>query len=351
MKKHIFCFAFLMLMVMVLSGCSEDVSSSSDETVEINDSETVSQEIPDELISMRIGTSAAETGSITQAANWFAEEMNKRTGGKVTIKVYPSDTISGGAQAKGIEMLIDGSADLTFHSNLIYSTLDQRLNVISLPWLFDDYNDVDTTLSGEAGDAIAEILSEYGIKVLGFAQNGFRQITNNVREIKSVEDLADLQIRVNNSQMQINLFKAMGADPLNLNFPEVYTALQQGSIDGQETPVDVTFSSNIHEVSEFLSVWNYMYDSFILGINNEKFESFSPELQKIIIDTAEEACEYERQLIRDLEIEQLEKIEASGTVVTYADEMDIEGFKNTSEVIYEEYESIVTPELLELFRD
>ena len=135
---------------------------------------------------------------------------------------------------------MDGSADMTFHSNLIYSTLDARLNVISLPWMFDGYEDVDDTLAGGAGDAIANILDGYGIKVLGFAQNGFRQITNNVREIKTVADLDSLQIRINNSQMQLKLFQALGADPLNMNVPEVFTAVQQGASEGQETPIDVT---------------------------------------------------------------------------------------------------------------
>ncbi|MDA6815845.1 hypothetical protein OSL60_27050, partial [Escherichia coli] len=86
----------------------------------------------------------------TQGAQWFADKLNERTGGLVTVKVYSSDSISGGAQAKGIEMLMDGSADMTFHSNLIYSTLDARLNVISLPWMFDGYEDVDDTLAGGA---------------------------------------------------------------------------------------------------------------------------------------------------------------------------------------------------------
>ncbi len=307
--------------------------------------------IPDGEVTLRIGTSASDTSAITQAANWFAEEMSSRTGGLVTVKVYSSDSISGGTQTKGIEMLMDGSADMTFHSNLIYSTLDERLNVISLPWLFDGYEDVDETLAGEAGDAIADVLDEYGIKVLGFAQNGFRQITNNVREIKTVADLANLQIRVNNSQMQLNLFKAMGADPLNMNFPEVYTALQQKSIDGQETPIDVTYSSNLQEVSEYLSVWNYMYDAFILGINKNTFESFSPELQQIIIDTAEECCQYQRDLIRTSEEQQLAEIEEGGTKVTYYEEMDIDSFKEVAEVIYEEYEPIVTSDLLSLFRE
>ena len=195
-----------------------------------------------------------------------------------------------------------------------------------------------------------DILDSYGIKVLGFAQNGFRQLTNNVREVKTVADLEGLQIRINNSQMQLNLFKALGADPLNMNFPEVFTALQQGSIDGQETPIDVTYSSNIHEVSKYLSVWNYMYDAFILGINKKTFEGFSPELQEIIVQTAAEACEYQRNLIRTNEEKQLEEIEASGVKVTKYEDMDIAAFKDAAEVIYTEYEPIVTTELLKLFR-
>lgn len=336
-------FAFILTVVMALSL----VACGGDSTSDSSDSDAV---IPDGEISLRIGTSASDTSAITQGAQWFADKLNERTGGLVTVKVYSSDSISGGAQAKGIEMLMDGSADMTFHSNLIYSTLDARLNVISLPWMFDGYEDVDDTLAGEAGDAIANILDEYGIKVLGFAQNGFRQITNNVREIKTVADLDSLQIRINNSQMQLNLFQALGADPLNMNFPEVFTALQQGSIDGQETPIDVTYSSNIHEVSKYLSVWNYMYDSFILGINKVTFKSFSPELQQIIIETADEACTYQRQLIRENEETQLAEIEESGVVVTPYEEIDIDAFKEAAEVIYDEYEPIVTPELLALFR-
>ena len=336
-------FAFILTVVMALSL----VACGGDSTSDSSDSDAV---IPDGEISLRIGTSASDTSAITQGAQWFADKLNERTGGLVTVKVYSSDSISGGAQAKGIEMLMDGSADMTFHSNLIYSTLDARLNVISLPWMFDGYEDVDDTLAGGAGDAIANILDEYGIKVLGFAQNGFRQITNNVREIKTVADLDSLQIRINNSQMQLNLFQALGADPLNMNFPEVFTALQQGSIDGQETPIDVTYSSNIHEVSKYLSVWNYMSDSFILGINKVTFESFSPELQQIIIETADEACTYQRQLIRENEETQLAEIEESGVVVTPYEEIDIDAFKEAAEVIYDEYEPIVTPELLALFR-
>lgn len=354
MKKYIALLLSLALVLTVFAGCQSQSSGTATTAAAASGDTTAATEeavaIPDGKVTLRIGTSASDTSAITQGAQWFADKMNERTGGLVTVKVYPSDSISGGAQAKGIEMLMDGSADMTFHSNLIYSTLDERTNVISLPWMFGGYEDVDATLAGPAGDAIADILDSYGIKVLGFAQNGFRQLTNNVREVKTVADLEGLQIRINNSQMQLNLFKALGADPLNMNFPEVFTALQQGSIDGQETPIDVTYSSNIHEVSKYLSVWNYMYDAFILGINKQTFESFSPELQGIIVQTAAEACEYQRNLIRTNEEKQLEEIEASGVKVTKYEDMDIAAFKDAAEVIYTEYEPIVTTELLKLFR-
>lgn len=132
-------FAFILTVVMALSL----VACGGDSTSDSSDSDAV---IPDGEISLRIGTSASDTSAITQGAQWFADKLNERTGGLVTVKVYSSDSISGGAQAKGIEMLMDGSADMTFHSNLIYSTLDARLNVISLPWMFDGYEDVDDTL-------------------------------------------------------------------------------------------------------------------------------------------------------------------------------------------------------------
>lgn len=307
-------------------------------------------DIPDKEMNLKIGTSAGDTSAISQGAQYFADLVKERTGGKITVKVYPSDSISAGNQAKGIEMLMSGSADMTFHSNLIYSVVDERFNVISLPWLFDDYEDVDSTLAGDAGEAINEILDEKRIVGLGFAQNGFRQVTNGKREIKEVSDLEGLKIRVNNSKMQISLFQAMGADPLNMNFPEVFTALQQGAIDGQETPVDIIYSAKFQEVQKYISLWGYIYDSFIMGINKEKMESFSPELQQIIRDAADEACEYQRTMVREKEVEQLKEFKEAGMVITQKEDMNIDSFKKAAESIYEEYEPIIGKDLIELFQ-
>ncbi|GHS93602.1 exported protein [Synergistales bacterium] len=306
--------------------------------------------IPDGRVQLKIGTSGSATAAISQGAQYFADLMKERTDGLVTVKVFPSDSVSAGNQPKGIEMLMQGIADMTFHSNLIYSVVDDRFNVISLPWLFDDYADVDATLAGEAGRAINQILDEKGIKGLGFAQNGFRQITNNIREVKTLSDVKGLKIRCNNSKMQIALFKAMGADPLNMNFPEVFTALQQGAIDGQETPVDIIHSSKFQEVQRYISLWGYIYDAFILGINKARFESFSPQLQEIIVKAAEETCEYQRTLIRKLEARQIEDFRGVGMSIINKEAMDIDSFKQAAQVIYTQYEPIIGKDLIELFQ-
>ena len=128
MKKYIALLLSLALVLTVFAGCQSQSSGTATTAAANGDTAAATGEavaIPDGKVTLRIGTSASDTSAITQGAQWFADKMNERTGGLVTVKVYPSDSISGGAQAKGIEMLMDGSADMTFHSNLIYSTLDE----------------------------------------------------------------------------------------------------------------------------------------------------------------------------------------------------------------------------------
>ena len=136
-------------------------------------------------------------------------------------------------------MLMSGAADFSFHSNIIYSIADEKFGVISMPWLIPDTATADAKLSGAGGKAIDKLLLGKGIVGLGFGENGFRQITNNKKEIATPADMSGLKIRIPGIKMFISLYKALGADPIAMNFGEVFTALQQRTIDGQENPTDV----------------------------------------------------------------------------------------------------------------
>ena len=253
-------------------------------------------------------------------------------------------------QAKGVEMLRDGSTDFTFHSNLVYSVLDNRFNVVSLPFIMKSVEDADAKLAGEGGEKLNEILLENNIVGLGFGENGFRQITNSIREVRSVSDMDALKFRINNSTMLISTYKALGADPTSMNFSEVFTSLQQGAIDGQENPLDVIDSSKLYEVQDYISLWDCTYDVIILGMNKDKYESLSEDHQRIIRECAEEACIYQKQINREKGEEQLARFEENGLTITNKSDIDVTAFVEAVQPVYDEYESIIGSELIEMFR-
>lgn len=303
-----------------------------------------------EKVRLKMSVTGSDSSTWTKGAQKFADIVKEKTNGEVEIKVYPNEQLSGGNQGKGIEMLRNGSTDLSFHSNIIYSIMDERFGVISLPWLLPDYETVDAKLNGEGGNAVNKMLDEIGIVGLGFGENGFRQITNSKKAINTPEDLKGLKVRVPGIKMYISLYKALGADPIAMNFSEVFTALQQKAIDGQENPTDIISSSKIYEVQDHLSVWNYSYDSIILGMNKEKFESLKPEHQKAIKEAAAEACNYQVKINREAESDQLKMFEESGMTITTISKENIEAFKEKVNSVYTEYEPIIGKELIDAFR-
>lgn len=303
-----------------------------------------------EKVTLKMSTTTADTSSWTQGAKKFAELVKERTNGNVEIKVYPNEQLAGGSQGKGIEMLMSGAVDFTYHSNIIYSIADERFGVISLPWLIPDTATADAKLSGAGGAAINKLLLEKGIVGLGFGENGFRQITNSKKSIVTPDDMKGLKIRIPGIKMFISLYKALGADPIAMNFGEVFTALQQKTIDGQENPTDVINSSKINEVQKYMTVWNYSYDSIILGMNKARFDKFDKATQDIIVQAAKEANEFQRNLNRELSAKQVEAFKAKGMEVTVLTPEQMKPFAEKVQSVYTEYEPKMGKELIDSFR-
>ena len=303
-----------------------------------------------ETIKLKMSVTPSENSTWTKGAEMLAKLVKENSNGEMEIEIYPNEELSGGDQGKGIAMVRDGSTDLSFHSNIIYSTMDERFGVISLPWLFPDYKTVDVALAGEGGAAINELLDQVGIVGLGFGENGFRQITNNKRVVANPEDLVGLKIRIPGIKMYNSLYKLLGADPISMNFSEVFTALQEEAIDGQENPIDVIDSSKIYQAQKYLAIWNYSYDAIILGMNKEKFDSLSVEHQNILKEAAVIATEYQVNTNREAEGDQITKFEAEGMTVTRLSSDQIETFKEKVQPIYTEYEPIIGKDLIDIFR-
>ena len=195
--------------------------------------------------------STTETSTWAKAGEKFGELMEQATGGKVKVNVYAADQLTNGNQSEGIQALMDGDpVQISMHSNLIYSAFDPRFNVVSIPYLFQSVEDADKKLDGEGGEKMKEILGEYGLHCMGMAENGFRELTNSVREIKSADDMKGLKIRVAGSNLLMECYKRWGADATNMNWSETYTALQQNTVEGQENPLPAIDAASVQEVQK-----------------------------------------------------------------------------------------------------
>jgi tripartite ATP-independent transporter DctP family solute receptor len=290
-----------------------------------------------------------EDSAWTKGAQLFADLVEQRSGGRIQITVYPNAELAGGNQLNELTMLRDGNIDFTYHSTLLYSNLDQSFSAVSMPWLFTDYAQVDAVLSGTAGSALLKETEDYGIVGLAFGENGFRQLTNSRLAVRAPDDLRGLKIRIPDVALYNTVFKALGATPVIMNFPDVPGALRQGQIDGQENPVDIIVSSRLYEVQNHITVWNYSYDALILGINKKDWDGLPASAQSIIKQAAIEASLEQVRLSRDAARTKLGLLRDRGMTVTELTPGQVQAFREATEPVYTEWSAIIEPGIQKLW--
>ena len=281
--------------------------------------------------------STTETSTWADGGRKFGELMEKATGGKVKVNIYAADQLTNGNQSEGIQALMNGDpVQISMHSNLIYSAFDPRFNVVSLPFIYDSYDDADAKFDGEAGEKLKEILSEYGLHCMGIAENGFRELTNSKHEVKSVDDMKNLKVRVAGSNLLMECYKRWGADATNMNWSETYTALQQNTVEGEENPLPAIDAASVQEVQPYCSMWDAIYDCLFFCINEDIYNDLTPEQQAVVDEAGQKAVEYERYINRSGDDEIKERwASQNGVTFTEKEDMDIDSFKEAVDGIDE----------------
>ncbi|MCD8334384.1 MAG: DctP family TRAP transporter solute-binding subunit [Clostridiales bacterium] len=305
--KQLLALVMALTMVFLLTGCG---SSSADTST---DSEY-------QTIELSMAVNGTNTQIDARVAEYFADLVEERSGGSVTIAVFPNDELAGGSASRGIEMIASGSTDLAAYATCTLAVIDEMLPVATIPWSFDDYAEAREIIDSTGCEYYAERLSAKGMTYLGSFHNGFRQITNSKREIHSPDDLKNLKIRVPGSVVYMGFFTALCADPTSMNWSEVFTAIQQGTIDGQENGVSITSSSKMYEVQDYLTMWNYSYESDLFVANTSTWESLNENTRELLQECATEACNWGRDTLEAEESETLEMFEEKGMTITYLTE-------------------------------
>ena len=281
----------------------------------------------------------------------FGELIDERTNGTYRIKVYPHAQLAGSVQRTELEMVQSGVIDMSLESSILLSLIEKRMSVFSLPWLFDDYDEANRILESPLGREILDMLPEKGIVGLAYGANGFRQITNSKSPILLPEDISGMKTRIPGIKMYIDIFKLLGADPSSMNFGELFTALAQKTMDGQENPVAVIHSSRLFEVQRYMTLWNYSYDPIVLCINKRLWDSFTPEVQDIFLRCAREAMRYERDLVVNGEPAILDSLRAKLMEINTLSPESIRAFREMVEPVYTVYEEELGWGLVGRFRE
>ncbi|WP_207481813.1 DctP family TRAP transporter solute-binding subunit [Arenibaculum pallidiluteum] len=218
-------------------------------------------------VTLRLAVADPATSSVGQAATRFADLVKEKTGGEVAITVFPDGILFGNDQNAAINQLGAGALDGLILASSVYASFEPRMNAVSLPYLFSDYNQLIGYLEGDPGKALLASLERLRIQGLGLMIRTFRNTTTKQTAITKAEDFQGLKLRVPNNQLFVQLFKALGANPTPMAFAEVYTALQLGAIDGQENPVEVPLNNRFYEVQKHLNLTRHVADSYVLALS------------------------------------------------------------------------------------
>ena len=228
------------------------------------------------------------------AATRFAELVKERTNGAVEIKVYSNSALGPGQQA--LNLMRGGSIEIIQSGSTTFNGLVGETAALEMPFVFENSEHAYRVLDGKVGQGLLDKLDPFGIKGLAFLENGWREVTNNRHPVRSAEDIKGLKIRTTPNPYHIQAFELLGANPVPLAYAELYTALETGAVDAQEHPLPVLWAAKFYEVQNYLTLTNHAYSPLILAMNKPKFESLPAEYQTILVESAREVANYQRDL-------------------------------------------------------
>jgi len=339
MKKKGLKLLSLLVMVLftvtLLAGCSGEAKK-----------EEPKQEEQKEAKVEKIVLKAASTPPADHPYNLglieFGKLLKERTNGKFEVETFPAASL--GSEREAIEGIQMGTLDLTVVSTAPLAGFSDAFLVTDLPFIFKDYDHVYKVLDGEIGQSIMKKLEGTGIVGLAFWDNGFRNITNSKRPIVKPEDMKGIKIRTMENQIHMDSFRQLGADPTPMAFGELFTALQQKTVDGQENPLPIIATSKFYEVQEHLALTGHFYAPAPLLISQALWDKLTPEEKEIFQKTANDARDIERKMITDMEAKLVEELKAQGMKVTEPDKAE---WQKAMAPVYDKWQDKIGKDLIE----
>ncbi|MCS6996180.1 MAG: TRAP transporter substrate-binding protein [Casimicrobiaceae bacterium] len=244
----------------------------------------------------------------------FAELVQQRSGGRIKVNLFPGGTL--GSDQANVSALQGGTLEMASMNSGILASQVKEFAIFDFPFMFANTREADAVLDGPFGQKMHARLEEKGLVGLAYFELGFRNITNSRRPLNRVEDIAGLKLRVIPNAINVDWVKALDANPTPLPFPEVYAALEQKAIDGQENPLTVINANKFYEVQKFLAITNHQYNPQSVLVSKKFWDTLTPAEQRLLREAAQEAAKYQREQARAQVAQALDNLKKHGMQVT-----------------------------------
>lgn len=284
-------------------------------------------------VTLRLAHVVNEKDGFHIAAEKFEDLVEERTDGKVNIELYPNASL--GDERTLLEGMQIGTVDMGVITNGPVANFLEEMAVFELPFLFPSPEAAYEVLDGPIGQELLDRLSEVNLKGLAYAERGFRNLTNSERPVTTPEDLEGLRIRVMENPVYVDTFRELGANAIPMAWTEALTAMQQGTIDGQENPVNVIHSFKLYETQDHMTLSRHTYAPAIFVMGMPAWGQLPEAAQTVLVDAAQEAAEHERRVNAEMAAEQMAALREAGMEIV--EEPDIAAFQEAVAPVYEKY--------------
>jgi tripartite ATP-independent transporter DctP family solute receptor len=329
-KKVIASMLAAVLCLTAFSGCGSTASSSNAASSGI--ASTSSGQGSGPVYKIRVGHVLANTHPYQIGLKKFADLAKEKSGGKIEVDVFPNSEL--GNERDMLEALQLGTQEMVLVSTAVLSGFTDQFLVFDLPFMFDTTQEARKVCDSDLGMKILHSVDDNGLKGLAWFENGFRDVTNNVRPIVHPDDLKGIKIRTMESPIHIASFNAMGAQATPMAMGDLFTALQQGTLDAQENPLAIIDTNKFYEIQKYLSMTEHFYAPAPLFIATDYYNNMDADSQKAIEDAAKEAAIYERQTLDDMNVTLKDSLADDGMKIN---EVDKSEFKKSCQSVYDKY--------------
>lgn len=332
------------IMASSLTACGGGTAAKTGETDSVSETEQSTTSSGDKMV-LKLGHSVTDEDCFGIWALKFKEEIENATNGRITVDIYGNCVLGG--ELDMLSSVMTNSLDIMVGSISVASNYIPEMAVFDMPYLFSDVDAVYATMDGEIGDKVAAYFEGTGGTLIGNCEVGWRHSCNSKRPIYTPEDFKGIKMRTLQSPVQMAAYEAMGAIATPMSWNEVYTALQQKTVDGVENSASIIYTNAIYEVQKYMSLDYHQYGMGMCVMSTETLDSLSDEDKKIVYDASKIATDYERKWSQDSDADYQEKLKAAGMEIN---ECDLDKFREATKVVYDKYGEEVGYDLITLLQ-